>query len=157
MGESVPGLNVEPAGELRFHTNDVSLAPVTVTLNCSELPIMTVEFPGVSVRVTADLYCAVTVVLAETVKLQVPPDAEVHPLHPLKTSLPSEAGAVSVNTVPAVYVSVKLLVPLVFASLSAGLAVMATPLVGSVEFTVIVYRAGGGGGVMLAAPPPPHP
>ena len=64
VGESVPGLSEDPAGALRFHTNDVSLAPVTVTLNCSEFPIVTVEFPGVSVRVTADLYCAVTVVLA---------------------------------------------------------------------------------------------
>jgi hypothetical protein len=101
VDDSVPGLCVEPDGPLRVHTYDRSPGPLTETLNWTEPPTVTVGFDGVSTIVTADLYFAVTVVFAATVSVQELAVVAVQPLHPLKTSLPSELGALNVTTVPA--------------------------------------------------------
>jgi hypothetical protein len=62
----------------------------------------------------------------------------VQPVHEEKLLPPEVAGAVSVTDVPELYVSVKLVVPVVLPPLSAGEAPIATPLTGLVEFTVKV-------------------
>jgi hypothetical protein len=95
---------------------------------------------------------ALTVVLDVAVRKHVAPTLDVHPLHFSKISRPCVAGAVSVTFVPAAYDSVKLLLPDVTPFASAGLTVTGTFVVGSVEFTVIVYGAAGTG-----VPGPPCP
>jgi hypothetical protein len=61
---------------------------------------------------------------------------ELHPVHEEKVLLPAVAGALRRTVAPAVWVPVKLVVP-VLTTLLLGLpTVMTTPLAGLVEFTV---------------------
>ena len=87
------------------------------------------------------------------VTVHVVPLVDAHPLHETNGSLPEALGAVSVTLTPALYVRVKLVVPVPRLFASNVPTVIATPLAGFVEFTVNVYVTGGG----VELPPPPHP
>jgi hypothetical protein len=109
--------------------------PLNDAANCNWPPMVAVAGLGVTVN-EGEVYLAVTVVLALIDTVQVTVVEEAHPLHEAKVLLPEVAGAVSVTDVPALYVRVKLVLPLVALLLSAGVTVTATPLAGLVEFTV---------------------
>jgi hypothetical protein len=91
------------------------------------------------------------VTLALTVTLHVKLLVVVHPVQEEKLLPPAVAGAVSVTAAPDLYVRVKADDPLVAPLLSAGVTVMATPLLGVAESTVST-KLDGGGGVLV--PPP---
>jgi hypothetical protein len=79
---------------------------------------------------------AVTVVFALRVTLHVVVLKVVQPVHDENVLTPAVAGAVRTTGVPALYVRVKLVVPLVRLLLSAWPTVIATPLAGLAESTV---------------------
>lgn len=88
---------------------------------------------------------AVTVVLAFSVTVQVAPFELPQPDHDENVLAPAVPGAVRDTEVPALYVRTKPVLPEDRALLSAGEALMATPLAGVDELTVSEYVWTGGG------------
>ena len=131
--------------------------PLTETPTESDCAVVIENVAGVTVTVGVvfgEAKVAVTVVLALIVTWQTAVAAVVHPAHEEKVLLPAFAGAVTVTTVPELYVRVKVALPFVAPLLSAGETVMLTPVAGLTEFTVRVKVVGGGG--VVDPPPPPH-
>jgi hypothetical protein len=89
--------------------------------------------------------------LIVTVQSLIAPGTGAHPVQEEKAfPLGPGAGAVSVTVVPELYVSINGVLPLAVPLLSAGDAVIETPLAGLAESTVSVY-------VLCVVPfPPPH-
>jgi len=134
----VPALKALPGGP----NNDQVTAllkfpePETVAVNCTWVPMIATLGETLIEVIVGPVYVAVTAVLAFIVTLQVTVVAEVQPDHETKVWTPDVARAVNVTDAPALYVRVKLAVPLPDPLLSAGLTAMAIPLAGLTVFTV---------------------